>query len=86
MNTPDPSPPAASETELPWHPITELETERSLKDSERGNRARREQSADADMEEALGAVKELIVSIFTACIDLGLAQSRFFFSISISED
>ncbi|THC91179.1 hypothetical protein EYZ11_009368 [Aspergillus tanneri] len=30
-NTPDPSPPALPQAELPWHPITELEIERSLK-------------------------------------------------------
>ncbi|KAJ5642550.1 reverse transcriptase [Penicillium lividum] len=31
MNTPDPSLPASPQPELPWHPITELEIERSLK-------------------------------------------------------
>ena len=31
MNTPDPSPAPLPHSELPWHPITEVEIERSLK-------------------------------------------------------
>ncbi|KAJ5642734.1 hypothetical protein N7490_006734 [Penicillium lividum] len=41
MNTPDPNPPASPQPDLQWHPITELEIERSLK-AAKGTTARGE--------------------------------------------
>jgi ribonuclease HI len=71
MNTPDPSPPAASETELPWHPITEREIERSLKTA-KGTTAPGEDNLPMLVwKKVWGHLKSFIVSIFTACVELG---------------
>ena len=71
MNTPDPSPPAALETELPWHPITELEIERSLKTA-KGTTAPGEDNLPMLIWKKIwGHLKSFIVSIFTACVELG---------------
>jgi len=71
MNTPDPSPPAAPETELPWHPITELEIERSLKTA-KGTTAPGEDNLPMLIwKKTWGHLKSVIVSIFTACVELG---------------
>ncbi|KAJ9482792.1 hypothetical protein VN97_g10631 [Penicillium thymicola] len=71
MSTPDPSPPAASETEFPWHPITELEIGRSLKTA-KGTTAPGEDNLPMLIwKKTWGHLKSFIVSIFTACVELG---------------
>ena len=71
MNTPDSSPPAASETELPWHPITELEIERSIRTA-KGTTAPGEDNLPMLIwKKTWGHLKSMIVGIFTACLELG---------------
>ncbi|CAG8891920.1 unnamed protein product [Penicillium nalgiovense] len=71
MNTPEISPPTATETELQWHPITELEIERSLK-AAKGNTAPGEDNLPMLVWKKLWKyLKVFIVSIFTVCIELG---------------
>ncbi|KAI3112965.1 hypothetical protein CBS147330_9893 [Penicillium roqueforti] len=71
MNIPEISPPTVTETELQWHPITELEIERSLK-AAKGNTAPGEDNLPMLVWKKLWKhLKAFIVSIFTVCIELG---------------
>lgn len=71
MNTPEISPPTATETELQWHPITELEIERSLK-AAKGNTAPGEDTLPMLVWKKLWRhLKSFIVNIFTASVELG---------------
>ncbi|KAL2696035.1 hypothetical protein AAEP93_003335 [Penicillium crustosum] len=71
MSPPEFSPPATSATELPWHPITESEIERSLK-AAKGNTAPGEDTLPMLVWKRLWRhLKAFIVSIFTACVELG---------------
>ncbi|KAI2734742.1 hypothetical protein CBS147339_9742 [Penicillium roqueforti] len=71
MNTPEISPPSATETELQWHPITEVEIERSLK-AAKGNTAPGEDHLPMLVWKKLWKhLKAIIVSIFAVCIELG---------------
>ena len=71
MNTPDPSPPAASEAELPWHPITELKIERSLKIAKGTTAPGEDNLLMLIWKKIWGHLKSFIVSILTACVYLG---------------
>ena len=71
MNTPDPSPPAASEAELPWHPITEPEIERSLKTAKGTTAPGEDDLPMLIWKKIWGHLKSFIVSIFTASVELG---------------
>jgi hypothetical protein len=71
MNTPNPSGPSSPQTELPWHPITELETERSLK-TVKGTTAPGEDSLPMLVWKKLWVhLKAWIIGIFVASINLG---------------
>ncbi|CDM38421.1 Probable transposable element [Penicillium roqueforti FM164] len=71
MNTSDPSLPASPQPELPWHPITTLEIERSLKTA-KGTTAPGEDNLPMRVWKKLWVyLKPFITSIFRACIDLG---------------
>ncbi|EKV16381.1 hypothetical protein PDIG_09110 [Penicillium digitatum PHI26] len=71
MNKPEVRPPIASETELQWHPITEVEIERSLK-AAKGNTAPGEDHLPMLVWKKLWKhLKAIIVSIFAVCIELG---------------
>ncbi|KAJ5138858.1 uncharacterized protein N7515_003706 [Penicillium bovifimosum] len=71
MNPPEFSPPTTPATELPWHPITESEIERSLK-AAKGNTAPGEDTLPMLVWKKLWRhLKAFIVSIFTASVELG---------------
>ncbi|CAG8068633.1 unnamed protein product, partial [Penicillium nalgiovense] len=71
MSPPEFNPPTTPATELPWHPITESEIERSLK-AAKGNTAPGEDTLPMLVWKKLwGHLKAFIVSIFTASVELG---------------
>ena len=71
MNTPESSVPASPLPGLPWHPITELEVERSLRTA-KGTTAPGEDNLPMLVWKKLWVhLKTFVVRIFTACVDLG---------------
>ncbi|GAA3296697.1 hypothetical protein GCM10020218_080510 [Dactylosporangium vinaceum] len=70
MNTPDPSPAPAPQSELPWHPITEVEIERSLK-AAKGTTAPGEDNLPMLVWKKLWThLKTIITNVFKACVEL----------------
>ena len=71
MNTPEPSPLTVSDTELPWHPITELEIERSLRTAKGTTTPGEDKLPMLVWKKTWKHLRCFIFSIFTACVELG---------------
>lgn len=70
-NTPDPDTPASPHPELAWHPITELEIERSLKTAKGATAPGADGLPMLVWKKLWPYLKISITCIFTACVDLG---------------